>query len=547
MNKYLVSFLIIGGFLRFFLLDQYPIHLNHDEVSQIYDAISIAETGRDIYGNFLPFIFQSINDFKPPYYIYITSLLFFLMGNKEIIIRLPAAIFGTLLIPAIYLLTRELFKSRTIALIAALLTAISPFEIFFSRKSFESGTGVFLIFIGFFMLLKALNSQKFKSLLFSSLFLSAGMYTYFSHTLTIPFLVLTFSVIFKKKLSLFFNKVSLLKKLVLTLLVIVILSPLFFNVVTNKDTRSRSQTVFVSQDPSLTDLKNLSESSLPISPLLKNITFLSFISNRYLEQLNPIYLFGNGLDLTHQGILGSGPLLMGLLPFLILGLIELFRNDFNKEKTLIFIWLAICLIVSGLTFEKYSPHRVLMFFSLLNIVSAVGINLSFKLIGKLRNKSLRMSIYSVAAATLIINLTYFLHIYFINFPFEKSQSLQFPFKEVAQFAWTHKDSYDQVIFDPQFGEDAPVIGTAAHYYLSFYGNVSPAILQSQLRSGNRDRETLFDKFSIRKFDWLVDQNLKNVLVIASPWSLPIKDIDPGKILKVFYFYNHKIAFYAVEL
>lgn len=547
MNKYLLYIIIIGFGLRFFLLDSYPIQLNHDEVSQIYDAISITQTGRDIYGKFLPFIFESIHDFKPPFYIYITGLFVYLFGNNEVVIRLPAAIFGTLLIPAVYFFTKELFKARLVALSAALLTAISPFEIFFSRKSFEGGIGVFLSFLGFSLLLKAINSKKFKLLFFSLLSLSVGMYTYFSHTLTIPFLLLAFSMIYRKKIFFLLKKTGFAKLITALVVLAVILSPLLFFTLTNKDTRFRSQTVFISQDPNLTNLKNLSDSSQPISSLLKNMATLSFINNRYLEQLNPLYLFGNGLDLTHQGILGSGPLFLSLLPFLILGIIDLLKSDFNKERVLIFVWILISLIPSGVTFERYSPHRVLIVFSLLNILSALGIRYFLKLVQRLNSKVLKLITYNLAILILTFNCLYFLHIYFINFPFEKSQSMQYPFKEVAQFASAQKDSFDQVIFDPLFGEDAPVIGAGAQYYLSYYGNVPPSLIQSQFRLGNRDREVLFDKFSIRKFDWLIDQNLQNVLVIASPWSLPIKDIDPKRILKVFYFYNHKIAFYAVAL
>ena len=60
----LLIIVALGSFLRFYKLSYFPIHLNHDEVTQLYDAISIARTGKDIYGNKLPFIFPSVNDFK---------------------------------------------------------------------------------------------------------------------------------------------------------------------------------------------------------------------------------------------------------------------------------------------------------------------------------------------------------------------------------------------------------------------------------------------------------------------------------------------------
>lgn len=137
--------------------------------------------------------------------------------------------------------------------------------------------------------------------------------------------------------------------------------------------------------------------------------------------------------------------------------------------------------------------------------------------------------------------------YFVNFPFEKSQYLNYPFKQVAQFAWSQYDNFDQIIFDPQFGEVAPVIGSATHYYFAYYGNYSPAKFQKEYKIGQKPREILFDKFSIRKLDFGEDQFLKRTLIIASLWSLPVSSIDKNKIIHTFYFYNKTPAFYAIKL
>ncbi len=89
-NSKLLIFIIIlllDIFFRLWKLSQYPIQLNHDEVSQAYDAISIAQTGKDIYGNFLPTIFPSVGDYKSPFYTYATALVYLLIGNHEWMIR----------------------------------------------------------------------------------------------------------------------------------------------------------------------------------------------------------------------------------------------------------------------------------------------------------------------------------------------------------------------------------------------------------------------------------------------------------------------------
>ncbi|KKQ96405.1 MAG: hypothetical protein UT23_C0032G0007 [Candidatus Woesebacteria bacterium GW2011_GWA1_39_12] len=61
------------------------------------------------------------------------------------------------------------------------------------------------------------------------------------------------------------------------------------------------------------------------------------------------------------------------------------------------------------------------------------------------------------------------------------------------------------------------------------------------------RETKFDKFSIRAVFWPEDMNLKNALIIASPWSLPPDIKERANIIKTFYFKTTAPAFYVIAL
>ena len=525
-KKYLILILIIlfGSTLRLYRLEDFPVHLNHDEISQLYDAISLAQTGRDIYGNFLPLIFQSTHDFKPPFYTYISSIFYYIFGGGEITIRLPAVFFSILTIPAVYLFVLKLFKKWEIALLTSLLTAISPFEIFFGRKSFENGAGIFLVLLGFSFLLNYLENKRQKWLFGSVTLLGFALYTYFSHAITIPVLIIFTALIFRK----YFSK----KDFIGLILFLLILSPLMLIILTNSDIRFRSQTVFITQDVKLGE-------EIKIGNRYKAILDFSF--NRYLDQFNPSYIFGKGLDLTNQGPLGMGMLSFVQLPFLVLGIFYLVRlQGQTEQKKFILAWIIIGMLPSGFTFEPHSPHRTVMVFTMLNIISAVGI---YQLI--IRRKT-KLVFYTALIIVFTVNLVYFIHLYFVSFPFEKSQYLQYPFKQVAQFAWSRYNGFDQIIFDPEFGETAPVIGTAAHYYLAYYGNYSPSKFQAEYMIGQKPREILFDKFSIREVNWLEDQALKNTLIIASPWNLPAESIK-DKIINTFHFYNGTPAFYAIKL
>lgn len=534
----MIFIIILGAFLRFFKLTEFPIQLNHDEITQLYDAISIAQTGKDVYGNFLPFIFPSVGDFKPPFYTYITSFFYFIIGGGELTIRFASALFGTLLIPVVYLFTNKILDKNT-ALIAAFFTAIAPFEIFFSRKSFESGTGILFMMLGFWCLYKHFEKRNLKWVYSASLIFSFGMYTYFSHAIIIPFLLITFLFIYR---NVFLQ--SPRKFLIPLFLFLILVAPIFFMILTDSDTRFRTQTVFISQDPILGKQLSLID---PESHFLRIKTTINYSFDRYLKQFDPMYLFGNGLFLTNQNLLGIGPLLFFQFPFLILGIVYLLKkNNYSNERKFILTWIIIGMIPSGLTFEEHSPHRVVMVFTMLNIISAAGFFAFMGFIAKFK-RNVRFILAGFVSLVITFNVLYFFHIYFVNFPYEKSHTIQYPFKMVAQFAWSQYENVGSIVFDPKFGMDVPIIGVGAHYYLAYYGNYPPVKFQKEYRLGDKPREAIFDKFSIREVYWPEDKELKNTLVIVSPWSVPIDLVDQSKIIKRFNFYDGTLAFYAVKL
>lgn len=538
----LALIIIIGVFLRFYKLNEYPIHLNHDEITQLYDAISIAQTGKDIHGNFLPFIFPSLGDYKPPFYTYSTTLFYFLFGWKEIIIRLTGAIFGTLMIPAAYLFVLKLLNNNRVALISAFFTSIAPFEIYFSRKSFENGAGIFLILLGFLFFLKYFDNKRVKWIYCSSIIFAISMYTYFSHAIITPLLILAFIIIYRKQLL-----PNIRQFLIPALIFISLTFPLILMMITNADVKFRSKTVFVKQDRVLGSLLELNASENTLQNiLLQKSTYLTYIFDRYLKQFDPIYLFANGLDMTDQGVLGLGPLLLIQLPFLILGVIFLIKKEnLHNEKKFIWSWVLIGMLPSALTFESHSPHRVVMVFTMLNIISATGLYFFLNKLSSFKKTYLLSIIFLFLMFSL--NILYSLHIYFVNFPYEKSQYLQHPFKEVSQFIWSEYNNFDSIVFDPQFGDVSPMVGVGGHYYLAFYGHYPPAKFQKEFHTGDKDREVLFDKFSIRHVYWPADKDRKNTLFIVSKWSVPLDTVSQSLIVKRFNFYNGRLAFFAIKL
>src|SRR3972149_7023875 len=104
----LILIVIIALFLRLYKLDSVPVSLFGDEMDVGYQAYSVLKTGKDYYGNFLPFHFHSLAEWRTPLYLYSAVPTVALFGVSPLGVRLPAAVFGILGIWGFYLLVKEL-------------------------------------------------------------------------------------------------------------------------------------------------------------------------------------------------------------------------------------------------------------------------------------------------------------------------------------------------------------------------------------------------------------------------------------------------------
>ena len=64
----LLVIMLLGAGLRLWQLGSVPPSPNWDEVALAYDAHSLFHTGRDEFGNFMPAVLRSFDDYKPAVY-----------------------------------------------------------------------------------------------------------------------------------------------------------------------------------------------------------------------------------------------------------------------------------------------------------------------------------------------------------------------------------------------------------------------------------------------------------------------------------------------
>ncbi|MCH7641197.1 hypothetical protein IID22_03300 [Patescibacteria group bacterium] len=161
-KKILILILAIAAFLRLWRLSEVPVSLYIDEVDVGYQAYSILQTGKDYYGNSWPIHFHSLVEWRTPFYIYAAVPTVSLFGISPLGVRLPAVIFGVLSVIGMYLLVKELcrfagnkssVKADKIALVAALVMAVSPWHIQYSRIAFDGPALIPLLVFGLYFFL----------------------------------------------------------------------------------------------------------------------------------------------------------------------------------------------------------------------------------------------------------------------------------------------------------------------------------------------------------------------------------------------------------
>ncbi|OGJ15985.1 MAG: hypothetical protein A2632_01395 [Candidatus Pacebacteria bacterium RIFCSPHIGHO2_01_FULL_46_16] len=173
----LVCFLVLA-IPRIWQLGTLPLSLNRDEAALAYNAVLLAETGKDEWGRSWPLALQSFGDFKLIGYPAVLAGLFSLVPANDFWVRLPAAVAGLSLPLLAFWFARLQKMEKTSARLFALLVLTAPVFFFFSRMAFEAmlGTSLFLTGLCFWLQFSQTNQVRFG--IFSLLFFVLASLTY---------------------------------------------------------------------------------------------------------------------------------------------------------------------------------------------------------------------------------------------------------------------------------------------------------------------------------------------------------------------------------
>jgi 4-amino-4-deoxy-L-arabinose transferase-like glycosyltransferase len=156
------TIILFAAVLRLYKLDTYPLLFNQDASVMGYDAWNIWLTGHDHHGQFLPIFFTTFYDYAPPVANYIVAPFVGLLGLSEWSTRLPIALCGIITVFLVALIGRHWFNYK-VGLLAALLLAIDPWHLNYSRIAHPAGFLPFFIVLSLYCFTRGmilLNTQQ---------------------------------------------------------------------------------------------------------------------------------------------------------------------------------------------------------------------------------------------------------------------------------------------------------------------------------------------------------------------------------------------------
>jgi len=197
---YLTLGLIIalGLFLRVWNIDSAPPGIYPDEAVNGEDALRAAQENDWQW-------FYTANNGREGLYINFIAIFFKLFGVSFLTLKLTSIIFGTLTIWGTYLLTKELFKKESMALISAFLISVSFWAINFSRIGFRAIMLPAVLVFAFYFLWRGIRSKKFTNFAIGGFIFGIGLHTYIAFRIAPLILVFTLLALLWQQKSFFKN------------------------------------------------------------------------------------------------------------------------------------------------------------------------------------------------------------------------------------------------------------------------------------------------------------------------------------------------------
>lgn len=422
----LAGILFLSLLLRIINLTTNPPALNQDEAVNGYDAFALGINLRDHHGNFLPIMFQSFGDWVSPVLTYITVPFVKAFGLSIFTIRIVVALFGVGSIYLFYVLLKQLFVNKDLALLGTFLLAISPWHIFISRWAIPPSIVSFFLFLFLCTFMWALKKQKNSNSVWQYIIPATigGILTstYPTQKVFVPFFIFVLGIIYLRK--------NLKSLLIFWIFFVLLVSPIYILTLTNPVYNARFGVVSV----------------------FSSLNVVKSIVTRYVEYFLPYFHFGIGdSDVMHQ-VSGIGNSYNFLSPFFYLGIVICVLGLFKKISIkkidpriyqMLLTWLFLFPLAASLTLQHNMVLRVIHGLPLVSMFFILSCMYIWQFIRK-QFKTIFLAVVFLMGMT---NLYQFSKVYYGWYPRMAFLQYQYGIHESLTYLEQNQDKFKKVVID----------------------------------------------------------------------------------------------------
>lgn len=534
-NLFLLFFILcFAVVIRLWRLGDIPPGVNRDEASIGYTAYSLLQTGKDEYSTQWPLSIKSFGDWKLPLYIYASMVPIKLFGLSDFSVRIISVLAGSLTVVATYFLVIEFLKtknfignwkleirnSKSIALLSAMLLAISPWHIHFSRVASEANLAVLLTVLALWLLF--ISFRKPAAIMGSAVLFALTLYTYHGNHVFTPLILLGTFIFYRKQL--FSNRYIFPSLGLLIIFSVIIYAKTFLYADKTKlgGTSILSDTGVVLYQIELP--RGLH--ATPLSAKVFHNRFV-YVGKRFIESYvlsySPEFLFirGGGNNAHNIPLAGNAYLLE--LPFLFLGIYRLIKM---KQKSGLFFlwWLAVAPIPSSLTRDAPHSARMLAVLPALQVVMAFGIHTIFDFV----RRQMKLLVGVALAGAYVWSILFYFDAYFVHFPQTNSPDWGVGYQAIARFLTDNEKRFDRIIINkPDY---------SPYIFLAFYQRLDPLVIQKTAIRYPETQEgfshvSKLGKIEFRRPVYPDDLLVPGQLVIDWESAIPAGMLSVGRIEK----------------
>jgi len=394
----LCIFYLAGWFLFTYKLTDVPPGINGDEAAIGLIASSIAKTGHDPSGKFLP-LFSNISwpDWKQPVTVYSTVATFKLFGTSFFNLRAVSVFFVLLSGTIIFFLAKEVYDEK-LAILSLFIFSTIPIIMIQSHLAIENLAPLPFVAFWLWMMGKYSKKKKTKYLVFAGFSLGISIYSYLGLRLIVPILVtLSIGYIYYLNRS---NK-NIIRPILMFILGVAPLLLLIF-VIKNQYPAA----IFASNRPQT--ISSYQQFLLP-----------------YISSFDPSFLFIKGDSTPYHSTGKQGMFLLATLPLFLLGLVKIAKD---RKPFFIFVILVFFLtpLLYGFPGSIYRASRLLALLPSFIIVTLLGLSSLFDI----KKRTYKLAVVAFSAVLIFLNYVDFVSDYWFEYSNRVNQNFEKPLHQV---------------------------------------------------------------------------------------------------------------------